>query len=399
MTGSFPMPHWSTILAAFLEPSVLRTRATATAFRVRADGNFLVVTTGAGNDRVIPGAEVTRCWPLAERNAPRVEWKRHTENSSYIESIYDFLRESTSPAEEIDDALETSLARQRLQDQDALIARLRARLADLEDQRDRIAKLEERLREMSAEVVQADATRRARGVNIEEVAKARLLAAALRRDLDAIRRASAETDRQLSSAKREVSALELKLSAAQSTVALTQKALESAKEELARRDTSALVEMSVAFNLGSRSFASSHRLERVAAEAMQRAARLIDSDPDNAISSCRRVLEACVREIWRMKRSGPEPPSFTLVLDDLHRDPVFPMTDWHLSKQLWTRASGYVHQGGAKPEAALWIWLGTQQIAELVPVTRPAAPSQQSPLSTSTSSNPDGKPKEQVDDG
>ena len=54
------------------------------------------------------------------------------------------------------------------------------------------------------------------------------------------------------------------------------------------------------------------------------------------------------------------------VMGDLYGDAAIPTADWHLMKQLFGRASAIVHEGGASQEMALWIWLGTRGVAELV---------------------------------
>jgi hypothetical protein len=56
------------------------------------------------------------------------------------------------------------------------------------------------------------------------------------------------------------------------------------------------------------------------------------------------------------------------MLSDLYDHESFPAPDFHLAKNLYARASGIVHEGGAEADAALWIWLGVVQIAELVSV-------------------------------
>ncbi len=60
------------------------------------------------------------------------------------------------------------------------------------------------------------------------------------------------------------------------------------------------------------------------------------------------------------------PHGFTQTLSELYGDAAIPTPDWHLMKQLFARASAVVHEGGADQEMALWIWLGTREIAELV---------------------------------
>ena len=53
------------------------------------------------------------------------------------------------------------------------------------------------------------------------------------------------------------------------------------------------------------------------------------------------------------------------LMDGLRASPLVPLSDWHLMRNLYSRASGVVHDGGSTPEIALWIWLGVAQAAQL----------------------------------
>ena len=54
----------------------MRTRATGTPFRVRAETDRLVITTAAGRDRVVIAPEFHDAWPFIERDAPKSHWQR-----------------------------------------------------------------------------------------------------------------------------------------------------------------------------------------------------------------------------------------------------------------------------------------------------------------------------------
>lgn len=139
------MPDWDVVLAHYREPRVLRTRATATAFHVRSAGNMLVVTTGSGSERPIAPIEMQRAWPFIRRGTPKSEWKRVSDNSSYLESIHDDLREASDPPDDFDAALQRGLDRERIRDQAEEIERLRDRSAQLGDALERLRELENRL--------------------------------------------------------------------------------------------------------------------------------------------------------------------------------------------------------------------------------------------------------------
>ena len=48
------------------------------------------------------------------------------------------------------------------------------------------------------------------------------------------------------------------------------------------------------------------------------------------------------------------------------------MTDWHLGKNLYARASAIIHGDGAsRPDLALWMYFGAAQFCELVPLGDP----------------------------
>ena len=87
---------------------------------------------------------------------------------------------------------------------------------------------------------------------------------------------------------------------------------------------------------------------------------------------CRRVLERCSRSIWRDAYPGQQPPDrFAETMGDIRDSGVVPAPDWHLMKNLYSRSSDIVHNGGANKESALWIWLGTAEVAELASAKRP----------------------------
>jgi hypothetical protein len=75
------------------------------------------------------------------------------------------------------------------------------------------------------------------------------------------------------------------------------------------------------------------------------------------------ALQVAARLHATQTRKGTEIPY------ELRDHPSMPPSDWHMAKNLYSRASAIVHEGGATPQLALWIWLGVMQLAELA---RPA---------------------------
>lgn len=100
MSDSSTIPSAAALAERYKTARVLRTRATGTPFRVRSVTGRLVVTTTSGSDRDITPDEIIKCWPYVERAAPKNAWKHLSNNSSYLESIYDDLRSQSaaSPA-------------------------------------------------------------------------------------------------------------------------------------------------------------------------------------------------------------------------------------------------------------------------------------------------------------
>jgi len=102
------------------------------------------------------------------------------------------------------------------------------------------------------------------------------------------------------------------------------------------------------------------------AKRLHAAAAVIFSNPVAAVDETRRALEAAARSIYRSSFGNDGPRPFHELAAELRGNALLPDGDWHLMKNLWSRASGAIHEGKADSSSALWIWLGTAQFAELV---------------------------------
>ena len=283
----FKLPPWGDVLTRYAEPHVMRTRATGTPFRVRTHDNELIVTTAGGSDRPIPNREFVAAWSFIDGDAPKSAWKHVSANSSYLEAIYDDLREHSRDAPQpAADDLEAGLMRQRIRDLEEKIAFLRDGRAsgdsfgaELARERETNAALERRI----AELVE-----RQPSASVKELGAARHLAKDLRRQLEESRAQVGQLQDVDSRHRRRVGELEDKVAK-----------LEKAPAQPATLQVDgAPVTMTVRFDLGAKSFGSTHRLERPTAELLDRAAAQFDKDPNYTITVCRQVLEGSARRIW-----------------------------------------------------------------------------------------------------
>jgi hypothetical protein len=124
--------------------------------------------------------------------------------------------------------------------------------------------------------------------------------------------------------------------------------------------------MEIVFELGDRRFGHVRRTEPRVRNRLQRAAAATFTTPLACVVETRQALELIADGLWRRTSQLPRPRSIGETLDLLRGSPSIPGSDWHLFKNLWSRASAIVHEGGATSEIALWIWLGTAQLSELV---------------------------------
>ena len=111
----------------------------------------------------------------------------------------------------------------------------------------------------------------------------------------------------------------------------------------------------------------SHTVDAEVGQQLQQSATYLASDPDTAVMKCRRALEGAVAGLWQQANTGSRLPSVSIsqLLTDLRDHPLLGISDWHLAKNLYARSSAIVHEGGATPDVALWIWLGVLQFAEI----------------------------------
>jgi hypothetical protein len=376
----------------------MRTRTMGTPFWVRTENDEIVVTTAAGNDRSVRWDEIDATWAHIARGDPRSVWRSLTNNSSYLESIYDDLTEAgvaamparpTVAERRLEECTaeyvklrtryrsETTTLRAESESMTTQLLGLRMELASakeaLENERrwggktsldqlkaDLAAEREQRTRlELSVHTSGDEAAKRTRklesSVAALEVAN-RELQAQLGEAIDERDEALAgltDTAQRLRLAEMKLKAAEEKPTAGRTKVTQKDAGIEFTQMTLA---------------LGATDRISEPR-ER---EALITASQRLADDPDRAVLECRRVLERCSRSMWQDAYPGQHPPSqFHATMADIRESGVVPPPDWHLMKNLYSRSSDIVHNGGGNRQAALWIWLGTAEVAELVGAKRP----------------------------
>jgi len=376
-------------------------------FTVRSKGGQLVVTPSSGIDRPVSRAEYRAALPFLERDAPKHEWQHVSNNTSYLEAIYEEASEERPTLESFVSARVRAAGVSSAEGTEDWESRYR-------DQRRRFA---EAYRKLQAELVQRDA----------EIAKRDEAGIALAGQIQQLRRDVTDLEQQLEAAERrsvvagildghDRQAREDALDAARmqdassarthTEAASTRKQpkhagkapgdarsqrrkaraqaasakleadglrrqLKEAQSATASRSPTGL---SVRFELGSLRVDHARPADPDDARALQAAATRLADDPDGAVTDCRRVLERCAKRLWQAENPGRSASaSFRDLMGDL-RDGAIPVSDWHLMKNLWSTASGIVHDGGGTPDLALWVWLGCARVAEMCAEPVAAAP-------------------------
>ena len=193
-----------------------------------------------------------------------------------------------------------------------------------------------------------------------------------------MREVKAKAARQATDARRKLEAANVALTDAQREAGEAKRSLE--REQKARRAAEAAAAaasaaavpttVEVLIDAGRLRFAKNYVVDRSASAHLASAASQIFSNPNAAVADCRRALERSIELLWTSAtgRTRDKFVTMGMMLSDLYDHPSFPAPDFHLAKNLYARASGVVHEGGAEADAALWIWLGVVQIAELLSV-------------------------------
>jgi hypothetical protein len=157
---------------------------------------------------------------------------------------------------------------------------------------------------------------------------------------------------------------EQELAAVRESLRVAEDRLQSAANQGSRPDSNP--QGSVVLQAGKVMVPNAKQIHPTLLVSIKKAAARVYLDPDASVAESRRALE---RAIWMLLDSvGRRNESqVSEALEALHGSPAMPIRDWHLSKNLWGRASALTHEGSADEFVALWICLGTILICQLVP--------------------------------
>jgi len=347
-----------------------------TPFMVRAVNGELVVTPGSGIDRSIGQQEFMTVVPFILRGDPRTRWKHLTNNVSYLDAIVEDLREVVIEQAVANvpyvlpkinvDPITFGLQAQRILDLENEVGHLKTRLeagngrgSTSAMELRRLERAEGRARELEAALREGDHDRS----RIEAQLRAELASANGSRKIagEAMRRA--ERDMALLRSELAIALAPQELPKARAT---QQRDLEQSRIErdLARRDvnealarvrelekevaklggTSAGAEAALPFvvqlSLGSMRFPRDFSSNPEIAKRLHAAAAVIFSNPVAAVDETRRALEAAARSIYRSSFGNDGPRPFHELAAELRGNALLPDGDWHLMKNLWSRASG-----------------------------------------------------------
>ena len=147
-------------------------------------------------------------------------------------------------------------------------------------------------------------------------------------------------------------------------------ASEATIEQLRRRVVDATKPLpTINLSIDSHQFPNSHSIRKELWEGLKRAAELAPEYPMASVAESRQVLEAAVNMLWMA--AGNERNTSRRVTDllaELRGHPLLPDPDWHLVKNLYSRASAIIHdEVRGRADLALWIFFGAVQFCELVP--------------------------------
>ena len=352
-------PSAAVFASRFQAPRTLRTRATGIPFRVVWRGDELVVIPSSGIERRVSTAELRRAWPLIAAGATRTALKLVSNNSSYLDAIFDDLQDTkrvpgadpkpvppSASAEQLDGAAvgllrtaqkEIAELRGQLsggQDARREIAELRVQLRRAQDAGPEIAKLRRDLRSAQDEI-----SRLERAARIDNTDALEFTITRLRRDLLEAKTALLHTEKELVHAHDRVAAAGAKASP----------------------ETGQLV-----LKIGEHTFDSKHEIRPDLWEILHGAGQLSFKFPSESVAASRRALESALGYLWRQATGGVGTPKVADMLSDLHGHRLMPIPDWHLAKNIYGRAGAIVHEGTKRPDQALWIFFGALQICELV---------------------------------
>ncbi|MBX3031592.1 MAG: hypothetical protein KF809_15705 [Chloroflexi bacterium] len=383
-------PSFDDVLARYVTPHRLRTRATGTMFTVQSHGSQLVVTPQSGIGRVVAPEEFRAAWPFIERDEPKAMWQSISKNTSYLESIHDDLVEGLqldqpvpafAEAEEAQGVASSADWEARYREQRRRFAAAYRKLESDIARRDKVGiEVTRTLRIRGQEVAELrellTVSQQEKGAIELSLGLAREEIADLQRDA----RASAGSNEHAARLQGELTATRSRLielkerldkatrdhEASQADAQASERRIDELEQALAAIKSRPMAKDGLGIGLGELASAQARVTDSELVRALESAAQRVVPDPDASVAECRRILERCARGLWQDAHQGAGPPrSFYELMADLRGLGAVPDPDWHLMKNLYARASAIVHEGGARPDVALWIWLGTAQVAEL----------------------------------
>ena len=320
MTTSPELPVGQ-IAARYGDLRTLRTRATGTPFRAVWRSGQLIVIPTSGNERVITVSELRDAWPLIAGGATRTVIKRVSNNSSYIDAIYDDMQlESTASGVLRSEPGNPPSAAIDVTGIEAQAEELRSRLNEAIDRLDRY---EHENRKWKGTTADLEAT-----------------IADLRSELSDTTTGRGQFAERLAEATKHIAELEAKVKKTGYELVL---------------------------QFDGRRFSSKRKVVPNLWQLLSEAAKLAFPYPSASVAASRRALESAIASLWR-EAGDPDrdPEKVADMLAELRGHRLMPDPDWHLAKNLYGRASAIVHEGTDRPDLALWIFFGTVQICELV---------------------------------
>lgn len=341
MNAHIDGPPPALLASRYREPRTLRTRATGTPFRVVWRSGSLIIIPGSGIERSVELEELRSAWPMIVAGATRTALKAVTKNSSYLESVCDDMDGLEGAKAAADRAVVSEPARPEVAADDTNL-RSGHVAGLLESANLEIHRIEDQLR---AEQARGAALERERGRESSST--------------DGLERTVRRLQGELLQANQREHELTAKLAEARDRIAASeQRHSREAPQELVLK-------------IGENTFDSKHQIHPDLWEILHEAGQLALKYPSGSVANSRRALEAAVGHLWRQATGGIGTPKVADMLSDLHGHRLVPISDWHLAKNIYSRASAIVHDGTKRPDQALWIFFGALQICELVQTDDP----------------------------
>jgi hypothetical protein len=277
----------------------------------------------SGVDRIVQEDELRAVWPYLARSAGRAEWRHLSNNSSYLEAIFDDVTSVARPGGSHSSG--NAPVKAAIGPNHVEIAELTASISLL------TRSLEVASRERDA----------------ERVAREKSEAA-----LETARKGGTDANNET----RRLRAANEKLKTQMDDLKAT-----------ARNASRPLPTIEI--HLDGKKFASQRAIRPELWKGLEQAAQLALRHPTASIAESRRTLEIAIGLLWQeITKSPTEGRRVSDLLEELRGHPLLPAGDWHLGKNLYGRASAIIHgAGSSRADLALWVYFGVVQFCELVP--------------------------------